>query len=74
MDLSARQYTESYISARHHNPAWQLLASRRAPLVLGCLQALFVWAQDDIPIDDALQSLAEILAEYAHQDDYKSLL
>jgi len=70
MDASARQRTESYISARYHNPAWQLLASRRAPLVLGCLQTLFEQAHDGIPMEDGLQSLAEILTEHAHQEEY----
>jgi hypothetical protein len=71
MDVTARQRTASYISARYQNPAWQLLASRRAPLVLGCLQTLFEHANDGIPMEDALQALAEMLAEYANQDDYE---
>jgi polyhydroxyalkanoate synthesis regulator phasin len=71
MDVTAQQRTASYVSARYQNPAWQLLASHRAPLVLGCLQTLFEQAHDGIPMEDALQALAEMLAEYANQDDYE---
>jgi hypothetical protein len=50
MDAPARERTERYISARYHNLSWQLLASRRAPLVLGCLQTLFEQAHDGIAL------------------------
>lgn len=71
MDAPARERTERYISARYHNPSWQLLASRRAPLVLGCLQTLFEQAHDGIAMEDALQALAEMLAEHANHADYE---
>jgi len=35
MDETAQQRTQTYVSARKQHPAWVLLASRRAPLVLG---------------------------------------
>jgi hypothetical protein len=41
MDANVRERTQSYIHARYQHPAWQLLASRRAPLVLSCLRTLF---------------------------------
>jgi len=62
--------TQQYISARRQHPAWLLLASPRAPLVLGCLTSLFEFADNGISEEDALQALAEMLAEYAAQDEF----
>ncbi|WP_084404047.1 DUF3375 domain-containing protein [Marinobacterium litorale] len=70
MDESAQQRTQKYVSARQRHPAWVLLASRRAPLVLGCLSALFDTADDGIAEEDALQALSEMLEAYAAQDEY----
>lgn len=36
-----QQRTQKYIAARQQNAAWLLLSSRRAPLMLSCLEALF---------------------------------
>lgn len=71
MEDSAQQRSQRYISARSQHPAWLLLASRRAPLVLGCLRALFERAHDGIVLEDALQALAELLAAYASQELYE---
>lgn len=70
MDTSALDKSKRYIAARHQHPAWQLLASRRAPLVLGCLQSLFDLATDGVPMEDALQGLSEMLAAYANDEAY----
>lgn len=70
MDASALDKSRHYISSRRQNPAWQLLASRRAPLVLGCLQSLFELASDGIAMEDALQALSQMLAAYASQEEY----
>ncbi|WP_347332281.1 DUF3375 domain-containing protein [Marinimicrobium locisalis] len=70
MDTSALDKSRRYVTARHQHPAWQLLASRRAPLVLGCLQSLFELATDGVPMEDALQGLSEMLAAYASDDAY----
>lgn len=71
MEDSAQQRSEGYISARNQHPAWLLLASRRAPLVLGCLRALFERPHDGVVVADALQALAEMLAAYASQELYE---
>ncbi|STU26665.1 Protein of uncharacterised function (DUF3375) [Klebsiella pneumoniae] len=63
MEENTRQRTENYISAKNQHPAWILLASRRAPLVLSCLKTLFEKAHDGIPLEDAIQSLSGILIE-----------
>ena len=64
MDTEIRERTDTYINARQHHPAWQLLAARRAPLVLSCLQTLFEQSQNGVGFDDALQALAEMLAQH----------
>ena len=71
MDTDIRERTEAYIAARYQHPAWQLLASRRAPLVLSCLQVLFEGSQNSVPFDDALQSLADLLTQHANQVDFE---
>lgn len=70
MESSARQRTQNYISARKRHPAWLLLASRRAPLVLGCLTSLFENTEDGIAEENALQALSDMLAEYAYDEEY----
>lgn len=71
MDSTSQQRTQSYILARQQHPAWQLLAGRRAPLVLGCLQALFEQSQDGVDHDDAQQALAELLAGHAGLSEFE---
>ncbi|PCK08392.1 MAG: hypothetical protein COA42_09365 [Alteromonadaceae bacterium] len=70
MDSSAQRLTQKYIAARKQHPAWLLLSSTRAPLVLACLNSLFEYATDGIAEEDALQALSEMLAAYASQDEY----
>src|ERR1700751_2495287 len=71
MDSDIRERTQAYIAARYQHPAWVLLASRRAPLVLGCLQSLFETRQNGIPFEEALQSLGELLGQHANQADFE---
>lgn len=71
MEESALQRSERYIAARGQHPAWLLLASHRAPLILGCLRTLFDKAQDGIAMDDALQALTDILSAHASQELYE---
>lgn len=71
MDNNSHERTRTYILARQQNPAWQLLAWRRAPLVLGCLRSLFEDSQDGVDFDDAQQALAEILAGHAGLSEFE---
>ncbi|MBS0302815.1 MAG: DUF3375 family protein, partial [Proteobacteria bacterium] len=41
MSTLSQQRTQKYLLARQQHPAWRLLASPRAPLILSCLDALF---------------------------------
>lgn len=71
MDSKSPGRTQSYILARQQNPAWQLLAGRRAPLLLSCLQSLFEESQDGVDSDSAEQALAELLAEHAGLGEFE---
>ena len=66
-----QQRTHQYIAARQQHPAWLLLASRRAPLVLSCLDALFEHQRDGVPFDSAVQALADMLAVHANEVDFE---
>ena len=66
-----QQRTQKYIQARQQHPAWLLLASRRAPLMLSCLEALFEHQREGVPFDSAVQALADMLAAHANQPDYE---
>lgn len=65
-----QQRTHKYIAARQQHPAWLLLASRRAPLMLSGLDALFEHQRDGVPFDHAVQALADMLAAHANQTDF----
>jgi hypothetical protein len=65
-----RERTAAYIQARHQHPAWQLLAARRAPLVLSCLQTLFEEGQNGIDFEGALQALGDLLSQHANHPDF----
>ncbi|WEL53636.1 DUF3375 domain-containing protein [Pseudomonas kermanshahensis] len=70
MEEKAQQHSERYVISRSQHPAWLLLASRRAPLVLGCLRSLFERSHDGIAVEDALQALSDMLAAYASEELY----
>lgn len=71
MSSNSHERTQSYITARQQNPAWQLLSGRRAPLVLSCLQTLFEDSQDGVDYDDAQQALAELLSGHAGLSEFE---
>ena len=66
-----QQRTHKYIAARQQHPAWLLLASRRAPLMLSCLDELFEHQRDGVSFDAAVQALADMLAAHANQPEYE---
>lgn len=70
MSLSAQERARQYINSRHQHPAWRLLASPRAPLIIGCLTSLFEHANEGIAEEDALQALSEMLLAFATQDEF----
>lgn len=58
------------VNLKRQNAAWQLLASRRAPLIIACLKSLFDARDASIPVDQMEQSLAGMLAEYANSEEF----
>jgi len=60
-----------YVNARHNHAAWSLLASRRAPLVLGCLKALFDTGSEQVTWENAAEQLEKLFAQYANTDEYE---
>lgn len=62
--------TRRYVRMRRGDVSWLLLASRRAPLVLGCLKPLFEESQDDLRWEDAVEKLAEMFAEHANHEEF----
>jgi len=65
------QDVATYQRLREQNPAWRLLAARRAPLVLACLRRLFANPGERVTVDDAVQMLAELLFEHANNPEYE---
>lgn len=72
MEENLLQRAERFTALRTHHPAWLLLASRYAPLVLSSLRTLFEPGQEGIDLDDALHSLAEALTNSADQELYQT--
>lgn len=66
-----QQRTQKYLLARQQHPAWLLLASRRAPLMLSCLEALFEHQRDGVPFDTAVQAVADMLTAHANHTDFE---
>lgn len=62
---------KSLVLFRRGHPAWLLLASRRAPLVMACLRPLFSSDKQEIPVDDAREKLAVLLTEHANNPDFE---
>lgn len=70
MHMQATELTGALIQARRQHPAWQLLASHRAPLLLSCLQHLFKVPMHAVPFEQALQVLATLLQQHASQREF----
>lgn len=70
MDASSKEFCNTLIKTRRQHPAWLLLASRRAPLIISCLKPLFESYTDGVPQEEAEQRLAEMLAEHAYDDEF----
>lgn len=70
--MSIRQRVHHYLGARQQHPAWRLLVSPRAPLMLGCLTALFEThsKEGSIAEADALQALSQMLLDFANQAEF----
>lgn len=72
MERSIRQRVSQYMETRQQHPAWRLLVSPRASLLLGCLTGLFAQQSREggIAEEDALQALSQMLLEFANHPDF----
>lgn len=70
MEVNHSTIAKSLTVIRHQNAAWQLLASRRAPLVLACLQPLFEQQYQSVLLEDAEAYLADTFASFANDDSF----
>lgn len=64
------ELARKYVRTRRANVSWSLLASRRAPLVIGCLKPLFEESQAELSWEDAVEKLALMFAEYANDEEF----
>ncbi len=62
---------KSLVLARHRHAAWLLLASRRGPLVIACLRALFSAGPVEVRLDDARERLASLLTEHINSAEFE---
>lgn len=71
--MSIRQRIQHYLGARQQHPAWRLLVSPRAPLMLGCLTTLFEnhSKEGGIAEEDALQALSQMLLDFANHAEFE---
>jgi hypothetical protein len=60
-----------YVRLCRGNVSWALLASRRAPLVAGCLKPLFEENPDQLVWEDAVEKLAEMFAGHANDEEFE---
>ncbi|MGI9282905.1 MAG: DUF3375 domain-containing protein [Endozoicomonas sp.] len=67
---NTEQLCKNLIIARHQSPAWLLLASRRAPLILSCLKPLFDGRAEDLSFEEAQHHLAEAFSLFANNDEF----
>ncbi|MCA0326317.1 MAG: DUF3375 domain-containing protein [Proteobacteria bacterium] len=70
-DRPSREWCQLLVQARRQHPAWVLLAARRAPLILACLQALLHGSVRGIDQEDAAQRLAATLGEYTNDPEFE---
>src|SRR5262249_34367430 len=56
---------------RRNHPSWLLLASPRGPLMLASLKTLLEAHPNGIEFEDAVEQLATVFADNAHDSDYE---
>lgn len=71
MSALVNERTDALIQARRRHPAWQLLASHRAPLLLSCLEQLFDVTARAVQFEDALQALATLLQQHKSNCEFE---
>ena len=59
-----------FLLMRRENVSWSLLASKRAPLVVGCLMPLLEENQEQMSWETAVEKLAEMFVEHSNQEEF----
>ena len=71
MKASNQEFSKNLVHLRGQNPSWQLLASRRAPLVISSLKYLFETNYEGVLFEDAERHLIGILSQYVNRDEFE---
>lgn len=66
-----KEVSQRLIAQKRTHPAWLLLASRNAPLTLACLKQLMDAHPDGIELEDTVEDLAQMFAEYANDTEFE---
>jgi hypothetical protein len=64
--------SRDFVSLRRNHPAWLLLASRNGPLVLSSLQAVVENHPNGVVLEEAVEQLSGIFAEYANDVEFET--
>lgn len=70
MNALSKELCNILIKMRRQHPAWLLLASRRAPLMISCLKPLLEHYADGVPQEEAEERLAAMLVEHANDSEF----
>ena len=65
-----KEVCQRMVAHKRNHPAWLLLASRNAPLTLACLKQLMDAHPDGIELEDTVEELAQMFAEYANDSEF----
>ena len=71
MKASNQEFSKNLVHLRGQNPSWQLLASRRGPLVISSLKYLFETNYEGVLFEDAERHLIGILSQYVNRDEFE---
>ncbi len=68
---ATRELCQTLVARKRNHPAWQLLASRNAPLTVACLKQLMDAHPDGIDVEDTVEELSQMFAQYANDSEFE---
>ena len=68
---ATRELCQTLIARKRNHPAWQLLASRNAPLTVACLKQLMDAHPDGIDVEDTVEELSQMFAQYVNDSEFE---
>jgi hypothetical protein len=66
----ARELVQKYVTLRRSHPGWLLVASPKGPLTLASLKILLEAHPNGVEMDEAVEKLASVFAEYANDSEF----